>query len=215
MAQQDPHLASLLKWSIENSSTTPSDPSNSSETQPASLPSRPPDPQALAALFGAPSDAELMKSSMAAIQSPTTSLSDKLTAFDNFEQLVENVDNANNLSPLGLWTPLIELLKSSEPDLKRMAAWCLGTAVQNNREAQERALVGGAVPGLVRMCLDDKEKEGVRRKSRYAVSSLIRNYQPGLDAAVKAMGEEDKAVDGKVDAGDMEAVDRIMEKLGR
>ena len=93
---------------------------------------------ALNNLFGGPSDADLMKESMTAIQDPSISLENKLVAFDNFEQLVENIDNANNLSPLGLWTPLIEQLKSPESELRRMAAWCIGTSVQNNEKAQER-----------------------------------------------------------------------------
>ena len=207
MAQQDPQLANLLKWSIENSTNPPSDQSDSNHE---ARPSRPLDPKALASLFGGPSDADLMKESVTVIQNPSATLDDKLVAFDNFEQLIENLDNANNLSALGLWTPLIDLLKSEEAELRRMAAWCLGTAVQNNREAQERALVGGAVPVLVGMCLGKEEGDGVKRKARYAVSSLIRNYQPGLDAVVKEIGEEQG-----VDAGDMEAVDGVMEKLGR
>jgi hypothetical protein len=79
-----------------------------------------------------------MKESMAAIRSPDISLPNKLIAFDNFEQLIEQIDNANNMQPLGLWTPLLAVLESEEPDLRRMAAWCMGTAVQNNIKAQER-----------------------------------------------------------------------------
>lgn len=201
MAQPDPQLNNLLKWSIENS--TPSDPTDQS-----SRPSRPLDQAALDSLFGGPSDADLMKSSMAAITSSSTSLSDKLTAFDNLEQLIEGIDNANNLSPLGLWTPLLEQLKNEEADLRRMAAWCVGTAVQNNPAAQERALVGGAVPQLVEMVRGEKE-EALRRKARYAISSLVRNYQPGLDALLRAMGNTQE----KVDAGDMEAVDGLLQAL--
>lgn len=82
-----------------------------------------------------------MKESMAAIQSPDISLPNKLIAFDNFEQLIEQIDNANNMHNLGLWTPLLAVLQSDEPELRRMAAWCMGTAVQNNVVAQERVRV--------------------------------------------------------------------------
>ena len=123
-------MSNLLKWGIENSSTaTPS---------PDAPPPRPLDPAILQAIFGGPSDADLMKQSMAAILSPDITLDNKLTAFDNFEQLIESIDNANNLEPLGLWTPLVELLKNEEGQLRRMAAWCVGTAVQNNEKAQQR-----------------------------------------------------------------------------
>lgn len=79
-----------------------------------------------------------MKESMTAILSPSLPLSNKLVAFDNFEQLIESLDNANNMEPLGLWTPLVDLLANEEADLRKMAAWCIGTAVQNNAQSQER-----------------------------------------------------------------------------
>lgn len=128
----DRNLNQLLQWSIENSSASQPD----STAPPA--PRRPLDTAALQALMGGPSDAELMKQSMHAIQSPDIILSEKLVAFDNLEQLIENIDNANNLENLGLWTPLVELLTDEERELRRMAAWCVGTAVQNNAKAQER-----------------------------------------------------------------------------
>ena len=101
-------------------------------------PARGLDAQALQALMGGPSDADLMKESMAAIQSPEISIPNKLVAFDNLEQLIEQIDNANNMQNLGLWDPLLAVLESDESDLRRMAAWCMGTAVQNNVLAQER-----------------------------------------------------------------------------
>jgi len=210
----DPGLAKLFQWSIENSSAarstsaTTTDINSTSPDEPATAhPPGPIDPEVMAHLFGGPSDADLMRESMAAITSPDIDLENKLIAFDNLEQLVESIDNANNLEPLGLWTPLITLLSDVEGELRRMAAWCVGTAVQNNEKAQEKALIMGVVPALVKMCKEEKD-EGVRRKALYALSSQMRNYQPGTDAAVKALGLE-----GKVDSADMEAVDGIIEKL--
>lgn len=130
----DPQMSDLFKWSIENSET--SQPPSSSAPQPPK--SRPVNADALESLFGGPSDADLMKQSMAAILSPDITLENKAIAFDNFEQLIENIDNANNLDPMGLWAPLVELFGSGEAELRRMAAWCMGTAVQNNVKAQKK-----------------------------------------------------------------------------
>ena len=129
----------LLKWSIENSDVSREGGANAgiSPDDARSARGRPLNADALKALMGGPSDAELMKEAMAVIQSDAT-LENKLIAFDNFEQMIETIDNANNMQNLGLWTPLVEQLKEQEPDLRRMAAWCLGTAVQNNVAAQER-----------------------------------------------------------------------------
>ena len=137
----DPGLNQLLKWSIENSEVPRSDPTSATDNKaerqdwPAG---RPLNPDSLRSLMGGPSDADLMKESMAAIRSPEVSVEDKLVAFDNFEQLIESIDNANNMEALGLWIPLVSQLENEEADIRRMAAWCVGTAVQNNVKAQER-----------------------------------------------------------------------------
>ncbi|PBP22792.1 Fes1-domain-containing protein [Diplocarpon rosae] len=198
----DPNMSSLLKWSVENSTATASDPS-------APAPTSTINPEAMSALFGGPSDADLMKLSMSAILSsdPSVTLDDKLIAFDNFEQLIENLDNANNLSPLALWTPLLSCLTHPESEIRKMAAWCVGTAVQNNAKSQDQLLKEGGIPPLVELATGEQESEAVRRKAVYALSSACRNYQPSMDVLMKELGGE------KVDAGDMEACDVVFTGL--
>jgi hsp70-interacting protein len=69
----------------------------------------------------------------------------------------------------------------------------------------------GGIPVLVSMAIQDSN-EAVRRKAIYALSSGIRNFQPGLDEAMKTLPAEFKDTD-TVDAGDMEAIDSIIKKL--
>lgn len=72
-------------------------------------------------------------------------------------------------------------------------------------------MILNAIPSLVSLIVKDTD-EGVRRKAAYALSSEIRNYQPGTDAAVRALPIElnwTKAVN----AGDMDEVDELMEML--
>lgn len=128
----DPRLNNLLRWGVENSEATRNDTAAAGEHKTSLT------PEMLAALMGGPSDAELMREAMRAVTSEETDLENKLTAFDNFEQLVEQIDNANNIEALGLWKPLLSQLESEEAELRRMAAWCVGTAVQNNVKAQEK-----------------------------------------------------------------------------
>ena len=207
----DPGLNQLLKWGIENSENAAADPTSTSDPKAERSSGQPLNPEILKSLLGGPSDADLMKESMAAILSPDIALDNKLIAFDNFEQLIETIDNANNMETLGLWAPLIGLLGSEEAELRRYAAWCLGTAVQNNVKAQATLCAMDAIPKLTKLATDDS-KEGVRRKAIYALSSGIRNYQPGLDAAVKALPKS-VAPEGAIDAGNMEAVDMVIEQL--
>lgn len=223
----DRNLNNLLKWSIEHSApssathpngataiTAPSADNNT--TGPSSAPNAPAgsslNPEILSALFGGPSEAELMRAAMEVITDSTTDLENKLIAFDNFEQLIESLDNANNLEPLSLWTPLLSVLAHEEQELRRMAAWCVGTAVQNNVRSQERLLAMGGIPSLVALAIRDGEHASVRKKAIYALSSAVRNYQPAMDAAAEGLR---KAGVGhgkgeKVDANDMDAIDEIM-----
>lgn len=154
----DPRLNDLLRWGIEN--TVPSDPSAapSSTGDAAGAPRTTLNAEALAAIMGAPSDADMMKASIENITStdPDITLESKLIAFDNLEQLVESLDNANLLSKLGLWTPLLELLAHEHDQLRLMAAWCVGTAVQNNAPSQERLVALGGVEKLVTMALGER-----------------------------------------------------------
>lgn len=88
-----------------------------------------------------------------------------------------------------------------------MAAWCVGTAVQNNEKSQERLLAMGGVEKLVKLATRDGEGRDVRRKAVYALSSAGRNYQPAMDIITEGLGR------AKVDAGDMDAVDKIINGL--
>ncbi|KAK5242514.1 hsp70 nucleotide exchange factor fes1 [Cryomyces antarcticus] len=148
---------------------------------------------------------------MTAILSPDVTVDDKVTAFDNFEQLIENLDNANNMESLGLWMPLVQQLDNEEAELRRMAAWCVGTAVQNNVKSQERLLIVGGIPKLTKMATNDTNA-AVRKKAVFALSSEVRNYQPALNEAQKALPDEFRGRED-IDAGDMEAVDGMMAKL--
>lgn len=187
----DPGLNSLLKWSVENSVPSTDDASSDPPSNHGF------NPEALNSLFGGPSDADLMKLSMSAILSsdPEITLDDKLVAFDNFEQLIENLDNANNLAPLALWTPLLSCLEHEESEIRRMAAWCVGTSVQNNEKSQERLFAMNGVPLLVKLALGEKETGLVRRKAVYALSSACRNYQPAMDVLTAELGKAGRSAE--------------------
>lgn len=213
MAEQK-RLNDLLKWSITNTNTDASAPAaDTNGAAPAALGSNL-TPEIMEALMGGPSDADLMKASMEIIGLPDAeaNLENKLIAFDNFEQMIENLDNANNIANLGLWTPLLEQLKNPEAEMRKMAAWCIGTAVQNNVKTQERLFAVGGLPPLVALATSQDEVSDVRRKAVYALSSACRNYQPAMDLCAEELTKGGRAT-GQVDATDMEAIDTIMNEL--
>ncbi|KAI9891852.1 MAG: hypothetical protein M1814_002417 [Vezdaea aestivalis] len=240
----NPQLNDLLKWGVENSSipaselsTSTSEPTSppikksvgvtylpSKSISSINVPSQAPDPAVLAALFTPQvSDAELMKASMLVLTSASEPVAERVIAGDNLEQLIENLDNARDLQPLGLWTPLLSSLADPEPEVRRIGAWCVATAVQNHVAAQERALAMGAVEALLALVKSEalREKEGpvvegdgsskaVRRKAVFALSSLVRNYRPAMQALKEA---SPKIVGDDGIAEDMESVDKIMDRL--
>lgn len=99
-----------------------------------------------------------MREAMRAITSSEIDRDDKITAFDNFHMLIEDLNNANNIENIslerkgeigdkrGLWDPLLEQLRHQEVDMRRMAAWCIGTAVQNNVNTQRKASYSSLSP---------------------------------------------------------------------
>ena len=206
------NLNSLLKWSIRNSDTARQDETSQDDPKAERDPNRGLDPQALAELMGGPNDADRMRDSMATIQSPEVDLENKKVAFDNFEQLIETIDNANNMEPLGLWMPLVEQLSTQEPDMRMYAAWCIATAVSNNPRSQERALVLNVIPKLVELAQQDKDKS-VRKKAILALSGEVRNYRPGFEALVKALPSNYVPNAHNLDPNDMDAVDAIIGKM--
>ncbi len=70
-----------------------------------------------------------------------------------------------------------------------MAAWCVGTAVQNNETSQSRLVAMGGIPRLVTMATKEGETEAARRKALYALSSAVRNYQPAMDVATEELAK--------------------------
>ena len=210
MGEQQQSLNELLKWSIEHSTSS----QNGTSTDQQRDANKGLNAEALAQLLGGPSDADRMRGAMAAIVAPLeqVDLENKTIAWDNLEQLIEQIDNANNMESLGLWAPLIQQLESDEAEMRSWAAWCLGTAVQNNVKCQEKLLEKGAISRLARLATEDPVL-AVRKKAVTALSSEVRNFQPGLDELHKHVPKELWAGGNGVDAGDMEAVDGVIQKL--
>ncbi|KAJ5248984.1 Hsp70 nucleotide exchange factor fes1 [Penicillium chermesinum] len=205
----DPTMNKLLKWSVQNSQQQNEDGTTTAPPS-ASEAARTLTPDMINALMGGPSDADLMKAAMEVLHSDESDLENKMIAFDNFEQLIEGIDNANNLEPLGLWSPLVKLLDHENADMRRYAAWCIGTAVQNNEKAQDKVIVLNAIPKLVKVATTDSNP-ATRKKAVYAISSSVRNYQPAMNELTSNLPEGYPS--DKIDASDMDAIDPLMDKL--
>ncbi|KAH9064370.1 nucleotide exchange factors-like protein [Lactarius vividus] len=170
-------MQSLLRWGIENSSSNADGsaaPSVSAERM-AEL-----DPGVIDAILGRP-DSELMKEALAKAQDTSLDEDARLTALDDLEMLVENIDNANDLGTLGMWGPLQGLLGSPSDDVRVQALWVIGTAVQNNPSAQRAYLALEPFPTLVDLLSPSSRAPAqLRSKAIYALSGLLKHHAAAL-----------------------------------
>ncbi len=164
----DKNAQELLKWGLANSAPSSSTgitaaPGPSVEQISADIKAgrRPDlaDPNLYNAIMGK-SEAQMMSEELACAMDTSRTIEDRCTALDNFEMLIEQIDNANNITNMKMWQPIISLLSANEAEIQSAAAWIVGTAVQNNDKAQVAVLEYGVVQGLVEMLQSEREGSG-------------------------------------------------------
>ncbi|WVR06376.1 hypothetical protein IAU60_003407 [Kwoniella sp. DSM 27419] len=131
------------------------------------------------------SDSIMMKEKMATATDESVPVEERVEALDDFEMLIELIDNANNMPILKLWQPLLGLLSSSHSEIVAHACWIIGTAVQNNLKAQAALYIHGAFP-LIFSTLVSSQPASVRAKATYALSSALKHWPlaaPALSAS--------------------------------
>lgn len=141
-----------------------------------------PDPKLLQQLFGGGpnpmDDPKLMVENMKLIMNEEADLENKLISIDNFEMLIENLDNANNIENLKLWDPLFKILEFNEQELVAGSLSIIGTAVQNNVNSQDNFLkYDGGLRKIINLANDKEQSFNVRVKALYALSNLVRNHE--------------------------------------
>lgn len=168
-------LDGMLQWAIGHS-----DPAKLKETaqtvqrlSPDELKRRQVEIKELMEKLKVPSDAELMKIAIDDLNNSSISLEDRLRALEELLILVEPIDNANDLDKLGGVAAVIRQLDNVEPDVRKLAAWVLGTACQNNPVVQNQILDHGTLTKLLKMVRSDSVEEAI--KALYAVSAVIRD----------------------------------------
>ncbi|KAH9448465.1 hypothetical protein Pst134EA_027775 [Puccinia striiformis f. sp. tritici] len=163
----DPKLNDLLHWAVENTNTpatqsqtrsstaigpvVSSDPTpltityNPHQPSQASVPSthKKLDTGVLDAILGR-TDAVRMREAISIFEDPKKSIHERCNAGEELEDLIQDLDNANDMEVLGIWPKLMTLMESNtsggnskDDDLiKFHACWICGTAVQNNPKSQ-------------------------------------------------------------------------------
>ncbi|KAF9079956.1 hsp70 nucleotide exchange factor fes1 [Mortierella sp. AD031] len=173
MAEQK-SLNELLKWSIINQATEKEDASPSNATV---KPLQKLDPGLIDAILGK-SESQMMLEALQVIKNPHSSNDEKDLAWEDFEMLIQQIDNASNIENMKMWPPIIEELKNTNPKFREQAAWVCGTATQNNPKAQAAFLKEKGLQPVIDL-LSDPESY-VRAKAIYALSGAIKHFEPAL-----------------------------------
>ncbi|SNX85772.1 related to FES1 - Hsp70 nucleotide exchange factor [Melanopsichium pennsylvanicum] len=183
----DKNAQELLKWGLANSTAVTSAPSVEQISADIEAGRRPDlaDPNLYDAIMGK-SEAQMMREELAVAVDTTRTIQDRCTALDNFEMLIEQIDNANNITSLKMWQPIISLLSASEPEIQTAAAWIVGTAIQNNDKAQVAILEFQPVVALTDLL--HSTDQGVRAKAMYALSGLLKHNPAAMDQFHKMDG---------------------------
>lgn len=188
-------MESLLRWSIENSTGPGAQASTSSQpvgsgssgstavTSVNAAPRQHLDPSIIDHILGK-SDGQLMKEALTVAVDRNRSDDERIQALDDFEMLVEQIDNANNIAKLEMWSPLQDLLTASESsaEISTQVLWIIGTALQNNPKAQlaYMNLSPPALPTIVGF-LNASQSSGQRSKAIYALSGLLKHNKKAVD----------------------------------
>ncbi|KAG9082343.1 hsp70 nucleotide exchange factor fes1 [Ceratobasidium sp. UAMH 11750] len=173
-------MESILKWSIENT------PEDAPRTVPSAERMKELDPAIIDMILGK-SDAVVMKEKLAFAVDEAREEDERVEALDDFEMLVEQIDNANNLENLQMWEPLLELMRSPVTGVQRHAIWIVGTAVQNNSTAQAAFLKRNPIPHLLSLLTSEECSGSTRSKVLYCLSGALKhNAEAGLVRAAIA-----------------------------
>ncbi|OMJ22740.1 Hsp70 nucleotide exchange factor FES1 [Smittium culicis] len=116
----------LLQWSIVNTKAdAPVDKKKLEQL----------DPEIIDMILGKPMSTQMLEI-MDIIESPVVSIEDKEVEFDNLEMIVEQIDNAANIEPLGMWPRLLaQLHLPISPDQDDLDVLRVGALWQPRRAA--------------------------------------------------------------------------------
>lgn len=211
----EPKLNNLLHWAVENTNrnegSSDNQPGSSTAIAPQSSSSLTPhsttghtqastnqsnselapkklDTAILDAILGR-TDAVRMREAMSLFEDPTQPIQERCDAGELLEELIQDLDNANDMEVLGFWPKLLKLLESNhsrteEDDLiKFHACWICGTAVQNNPKSQIAFLKKDPLPTILEILCN--ASEATRAKAIYCLSSTLKHAPEGTDAMTK------------------------------
>ena len=143
----------------------------------------------MAAVASQKSEADLMKEAIEILEDPSTTSDHKDNALFELEDLVSQIDNANDFAKFGGVNTLLSAWKNWDPAIRASAFQVFGTAASNNVAFQESALKDN--PELIQVFHDlilSESVDEVKTKAVYALATILRNSVPARNHFYKLNG---------------------------
>ncbi|XP_030375399.1 hsp70 nucleotide exchange factor FES1 [Scaptodrosophila lebanonensis] len=123
---------------------------------------------------------------VAVLENQSSTKSERLDSLNVIRSYIDDLDLANNFVKFGGTTTILRYTKDSEKDLQALSNDIIAEMSQNNPYCQNHFLNENIIPQLL-IKLNDPDEE-LSRSSIYAISSLIRNFEPGLKEFLRVDG---------------------------
>ncbi|KAH9813587.1 armadillo-type protein [Melampsora americana] len=191
-----PKLNDLLHWAVENTNTNPSTTSiapHSNENESTSTSNsntsiirsnqetnKKLDTKFLDQILGR-SDSIQIQEYIEIFENSSLELDQRIQAGEGLEDLVQDLDNANDLEVLGVWPKLIKLLEEPNDLIQFHTCWIIGTSVQNNPKSQSSFLKYDPIP-LILNILNHSSNEETQAKALYCLSSTLKHAPSSTNA---------------------------------
>lgn len=128
-----------------------------------------------------------LKAALIVLEDGESSLDEKKDSFEVIRSHIDDLDNANSLVKLGGNKAILRCIKDeADSDLRISAIETVAEMSQNNIFCQNAFINDKFLPELVKNLSNNNEN--IVRSSVYAISSLIRNFEPGYKEFKRVKG---------------------------
>jgi len=131
---------------------------------------------------------EELEKALRTLNSPETSVEEKLNALELIEELAGDIDLANNFLKIGGSNIIVKCLESEDSRIKSSAIEIIGEITQNNPFAQAHFTEIDMIPKLI--LLLKNEDSNVIKSTMHATSCLVRRFEPPLAIFIEKDGLE-------------------------
>ena len=145
-------------------------------------------------LFHQENPVAIMQQHIRTIVTAESTMEDIRQSLVELEDLVTDIDNANDLHTIGGLAPVIGIISNASEadrhfpaDVVAQAMWVLGSAQQSNPKVQHQAISLGGLPAVLQYAHPSAGSD-LLAKTLYALSTLIRDNNPAREGFVELGG---------------------------